>query len=139
MKRLLICAASVAVAAMVVAPASAGSVQRFDTVVSFDGAHDHYFAGARARRAPSGEDFYGHIESSKRKCTVGRRIDVFLADEGPDTKLGSDRSDSNAGWSLYVPLDEVDFTGDYYAKAPRLKLRNGDLCKGDRSNVFDFT
>jgi hypothetical protein len=132
MKLMICCAAAIAIAAAasVVTASGARGGHGFETAVATDGISSHYFTSTKA---PNAEDIYGRIESSKRKCRVGRHIDVFRKVAGPDTNLGSDTSDSNGGWSLMVPLEDLEPASTYYAKAPRLNLANGDFCDRDRS------
>jgi hypothetical protein len=140
MKLTLTCALAGAAAVIGAGVASAGSADRFRTAIAIDQITPHYFAptSRAARGDPNGYDFIGHVESTRARCTRGRKITLYRLAPGPDPKLGYDFSDSNGGWSLYLPADE--FTGDaHYAKAAKLKLRNGDVCRPDRSPNFTPT
>jgi hypothetical protein len=136
-KRLIVIVAIVAALALLVVPASA-SAHRYSTVVSVDGFNDHFYgtrhAGAGqpagARGTLQGYDFFGHLESNKRKCRkAGRRVNLFLVREGNDKRLGFDLSDSNGGWSVF-DRDTAPPSGTYLSKLKPKKIGK-DICKGD--------
>jgi hypothetical protein len=94
------------------------------------------FAGADAEGLFS--RFNGDVDAeAPAKCSKDRKIQLFHKDDGPDTKVGSTRSDSSAFWSLMLETDSL-VEGIYYAKTPTAKFSNGLVCKGDKSNEILF-
>ena len=135
-------AAALAVVALA-APAAAGANQ-IPSAVFVDGYTDHYFnfeGSGTLRRAPNGYDLFGRVEAPSRKCRVNRRVTAYQLNptEGqPPIKLGVDPTSSAANWSVYLALDDFDFDGTFFAKIQKRKLRNGDVCKADRSANVEF-
>ena len=110
--------------------AATGTASAAPTHVFIDGFAPHYFTSTK--RAPDAADVFGRLDSTKQKCVVGRKVNVYFVQSGPDRKLGTDTSDSNGGWSLMILFDDFD-PGDYYAKAPKSVLHDGTVCDADRS------
>ena len=74
----------------------------------------------------------GDVNSPSRKCSANRKVRVYEFRKGPDVLRGADVSDSRGNWFVRRP-DYQPVSGDYYAKTPKKKLRNGDVCAADRS------
>jgi hypothetical protein len=109
------------------APASAG--QNYQTEVVLEG-------GSPQSEGSNFIDLYGTVSAEgPSKCDRDRFIGVFVADSGPDLKLGSTRSDSGGFWSLTKDGSEIQ-PGEYYARAPKLRLANGSVCLADKSDFF---
>ena len=85
-----------------------------------------------------GEDLVeGFVTSPSRKCWLGRRVDIFQNTEGgPPEKLGTAFADSNEHVTLRGQID-IAPPGELFAKAPKLELRRGKVCKADRSPILD--
>ena len=73
--------------------------------------------------------FHGTVSSSRGSCAAGRTVKLFREKSGPDTLLGTDKSDAKAKWS--IPIGKKLISGSYYAKAPAK-----GKCKPAKSNVI---
>lgn len=73
--------------------------------------------------------FHGSLKSSRNACTTNRTVKLFRKKSGPDTLLGTDKSNANGKWS--IPIGKRLISGSYYAKAPA----QGN-CKSDKSKVL---
>lgn len=60
--------------------------------------------------------FHGTLQSGNSICATNRTVKLFREKSGPDTLLGTDRSDAKAKWS--IPIGKRLTSGSYYAKAP---------------------
>jgi hypothetical protein len=121
--------AAILAAGALAAPASAD--QAYDTEVSFDG-------GAPQSEGSNFIDFFGTVAAKgPSKCDRDRFVQVFVRDI-QDRKFGSTRSDSGGFWSLTKDGSQIQ-PGSYYARAPKLKLANGSVCRADRSDEFLLT
>jgi hypothetical protein len=126
-----------ATAAFATATALAGAHSNSaPTQVVIEGSYSHYFGPPKA---PDAIDLYGRVLSPRHTCAVDRRLNVFRDDPGADTKLGHATSDSNGGWSFMIPLEDVDFSRDYYATAPKRKLPHHKSCHADTSDPFTMS
>lgn len=110
MKRLLSLTCLVALLALCMGGAAVGA-STFDTrlTISFSRA--------------SGGQFSGEVKSPKHACFAGREVTVYRKRQGRDRAIGSDASNRSGTWKLN-PAGQVR-AGDYYAKAPSLRLRSG--------------
>jgi hypothetical protein len=73
--------------------------------------------------------FHGTLKSSKSACATNRTVKLFREKPGPDTLLGTDKSNAKAKWS--IPLGKKLVAGSYYAKAPAK-----GSCKAAKSKVL---
>jgi hypothetical protein len=73
--------------------------------------------------------FHGSLKSSRSACTTSRTVKLFRKKSGPDTLLGTDKSNANGKWS--IPLGKKLTPGSYYAKAPAK-----GSCRSDKSKVL---
>jgi len=73
--------------------------------------------------------FHGTVKSGKSACSTGRTVKLYREKSGPDTLLGTDKTDSKAKWS--IPIGKKLISGSYYAKAPAK-----GKCKPAKSNVI---
>jgi hypothetical protein len=60
--------------------------------------------------------FHGTLQSHKGACMTNRTVKLFREKSGPDKRLGTDRSNAKAKWS--IPIGKRLTSGSYYAKAP---------------------
>ena len=133
MRRLVVLVAVLAVGASAALATGAGAERRAATELTFD-----FFCGSGfcsdVLGLPVGDDwlFMGQVESPKRACRVDRRVAVFEKLDGPDKKMGSDRSNSRGTWLVRRP-DYTTTTSVWYAKTAKKKLARGKRCKPDRS------
>ena len=79
--------------------------------------------------------YAGEVDSQVRACRVNRKVKLFERIKGDDILRGADWSDSRGHWFVRRP-DYDSVTGTYYAFAPKKRLRSGDVCAPDRSNVL---
>ena len=126
--------------------ASAGGVQRFETEVTFEAARE--LGGgptcrgvpcpvrARGATAPVEILFYGRVRSTNNRCLRLRRVNVFVKRPAGAERIGYDASDNNGTWALIRSSEGLSPSDTYFAKAPRKKLPNGNICKPDRSPDF---
>jgi hypothetical protein len=121
-------AAGLALAALGPSVSSAGN-QRIPTTVLME----------EVTSDGDGEDLIeGAVVSPNRKCVLGRRVDIFeQAVEGPPIKLGTAFADSNEHLTLRGQI-EINQTGRIFGKAAKVKLRNGKVCKADRSAILEI-
>jgi hypothetical protein len=75
--------------------------------------------------------FHGTLKSGKSACTTGRTVELFREKSGPDTLLGTDKSNAKTKWS--IPLGKRLTSGSYYAKAPAK-----GKCKPAKSKVLSI-
>ena len=73
--------------------------------------------------------FHGTLKSSKAACATGRTVKLFRQKAGPDTLLGTDKSNAKTKWS--IPIGKKLTSGSYYAKAPAR-----GSCKPAKSKVL---
>lgn len=73
--------------------------------------------------------FHGTLKSSKSACATNRTVKLFRKKSGPDTLLGTDKSNAKTKWS--IPIGKRLLSGSYYAKAPRK-----GSCKAAKSKVL---
>lgn len=59
--------------------------------------------------------FHGTLKSSRSACATNRTVKLFRQKSGPDTLLGSDKSNAKTKWS--IPIGKRLTSGSYYAKA----------------------
>ena len=74
--------------------------------------------------------FSGQVSSPSMACVGDRKVSVFRKRQGPDRKLGGDRTDSGGDW--FVPYDKSVGESKYYARVKALDLGGGDKCQGYR-------
>jgi hypothetical protein len=86
------------------------------------------------RAGPAQDIFRGRVFSARENCRSNRRVAVFRRHKGPDTRIGSDRSEDNGRW--LVDVEGHAAPGRYYARAPRKDLGGGDFCEADRSRTI---
>jgi hypothetical protein len=115
---------SLAVIGVVVIGASSVRAASFGSRVTI-----HFDAAGAAR-----DVFRGRVFSPSESCRSKRRVVVFRRHHGPDTRIGSDRSEDNGRWS--VDVEGHAAPGRYYANAPRRDLASGNFCEGDRSRTI---
>jgi hypothetical protein len=72
--------------------------------------------------------FHGTLRSSKSACATSRTVKLFRKKAGPDTLLGTDKSNAKTKWS--IPVGKLT-PGSYYAKAPAK-----GSCKPAKSKVL---
>lgn len=75
--------------------------------------------------------FHGTLKSSKSACATGRTVKLFREKSGPDTLLGTDKSNAKTKWS--IPIGKRLTSGSYYAKAPAK-----GSCKPAKSKVLSI-
>jgi hypothetical protein len=75
--------------------------------------------------------FHGTLKSGRSACATGRTVKLFREKSGPDTLLGTDKSNAKTKWS--IPIGKRLTSGSYYAKAPA-KGR----CKPAKSKVLSI-
>jgi hypothetical protein len=75
--------------------------------------------------------FHGTLKSAKSACATGRTVKLFREKAGPDTLLGSDKSNAKTKWS--IPIGKRLISGSYYAKAPAK-----GSCKPAKSKVLSI-
>jgi len=75
--------------------------------------------------------FHGTLKSSKGACATGRTVKLFREKSGPDTLLGTDKSNAKTKWS--IPIGKKLVSGSYYAKAPAK-----GSCKPAKSKVLSI-
>jgi hypothetical protein len=75
--------------------------------------------------------FHGKLKSDKGACATGRTVKLYREKSGPDTLLGTDRSNAKAKWS--IPIGKRLTSGSYYAKAPAK-----GSCKSGKSRVLSI-
>jgi hypothetical protein len=73
--------------------------------------------------------FHGTLKSGKSACATGRTVKLFREKSGPDTLLGTDKSNAKTKWS--IPIGKRLVSGSYYAKAPAK-----GSCKPAKSKVL---
>jgi hypothetical protein len=129
-RALLLLLATVAATAIT---ATADARLRVPTEVTF-----YIFCGNGICQFDVGNDWIygGDVNSNSHKCSANRKVRVFEIRKGPDLLRGSDVSDSRGHWFVRRP-DYKPVSSDYYAKAPKKKLRNGDVCAADRSPIVE--
>jgi hypothetical protein len=80
-----------------------------------------------------GSVFSGTVSSPRSGCVPNRLVKLYSKDEGPDTFLGSDRTDQNGEWEETAPFS-AGLT--YYAKVTRRDIGSAGhdhICRADRS------
>ena len=85
--------------------------------------------------------YHGKVKSDFQRCMRNRRVALFERRQGPDRKVGGDRTNRRGRWEVRVPLDELEPQDQFYAKARRkLHIVSGDgyVCRGDRSRTRTF-
>jgi cysteine-rich repeat protein len=86
---------------------------------------------------PTNNVFKGRVSSSKDRCEPGRTVVVFRVVDGPDERVGSDRTDSAGRWRLaYNPQSD-----DYYAKVRSKDIGPGahrHICKAIKTSTFNI-
>src|SRR4051794_20956521 len=85
-----------------------------------------------------GELFAGEISSPKGGCVGGRKVKLFLKQNGNQNSLGGDKTDSKGKFKIELsggPLQE----GKYYAKVKQDRLGNGDVCLKKQSGYVKVT
>jgi len=85
--------------------------------------------------------YHGKVKSEARQCVRNRRVVLFERREGPDAKVGSDRTNRRGKWKVKVPVADLEPQDRFYAKARRkLNIVSGDgyVCRGDRSKTVTF-
>ncbi len=75
--------------------------------------------------------FHGTLKSGKSACATGRTVKLFREKPGPDTLLGTDKSNAKTKWS--IPIGKKLISGSYYAKAPAK-----GSCKPAKSKVLSI-
>lgn len=75
--------------------------------------------------------FHGTLKSGKSACATGRTVKLFREKSGPDTLLGTDKSNAKTKWS--IPIGKRLISGSYYAKAPAK-----GSCKPAKSKVLSI-
>ncbi len=75
--------------------------------------------------------FHGTLKSGKSACAVGRTVKLYREKSGPDTLLGTDKSNAKTKWS--IPIGKRLTSGSYYAKAPAK-----GSCKPAKSKVLSI-
>src|SRR3954452_14368907 len=98
-------------------------------------------AGAATNSTVTIEDFvsgspsymYGFVKSPKKACKNNRKVTLYYKDAGPDTKVGSDKTEPGKGDSYVWKVKSKFIGGKYYAK-----IVQEDGCEGDTSKVFDL-
>jgi hypothetical protein len=73
--------------------------------------------------------FHGTLKSGRSACSTSRTVKLYREKSGPDTLLGTDKSDAKTKWS--IPIGKKLISGSYYAKAPAK-----GKCKPAKSNVI---
>jgi hypothetical protein len=79
--------------------------------------------------------FYGQSKSHKASCENGRRVTLFLKQDGKDEKVGSDKTGPGKGDSegVYVINAGIVVVGaTYYAK-----VEPKGNCDGDKSKTVE--
>jgi hypothetical protein len=116
MRRLFPAAVAAAVLATSVGAASAAPL--YDTKLSINYSH-------------SSKSFSGRVKSSLGACAVGRKVTVYRKQGGNDPSVGSDSASASGSWRVRPSRIVV---GDYYAKAPTVRLRsNHGTCRAATS------
>ena len=73
--------------------------------------------------------FHGKLNSSKSACARHRKVKLYREKAGPDTLLGTDKSNAKAKWS--IPIGKRLTSGSYYVKVPAK-----GSCKPAKSKVL---
>jgi hypothetical protein len=80
--------------------------------------------------------WYGNIQSPKDECRPRRTVKLFEKVTGADTLLGSDKTASDSGYTIYTDGYPPP-NGTYYTRVTRKNIgRRGHhhICLADRSN-----
>lgn len=79
--------------------------------------------------------FFGTVSPPRAGCVPNRLVKLFQKDAGPDTFLGSDRTDQQGDWQVNTPAaDDL-----YYAKVTLKDIGGAGhdhICRADRSPDF---
>jgi len=108
------------VAALALAGGTGG--QRFQSQVTINFTESKSFFG-----------FHGKVKSERERCERRRRVAVWWKRAGPDSFIGSDKTDERGKWVVNLELVAVNQT--YYAKAKGKEIPAG-TCKRARSEDF---
>jgi len=75
--------------------------------------------------------FHGKVTSGRSACVGGRTVRLFRKKAGPDTVLGTARSNAKGKWA--IPIGRLRSGASYYAKAAA-KGR----CRAAKSRVLNI-
>jgi hypothetical protein len=122
MKRTLIAVAALVACACLAATALAVAKKPANTSITIEG--------------QGGAFFSGEVNSSKRKCANGRKVNLYKQkgsspDTSKDTKVGSDIAQANNNTYQWATGDDSVHSGKYYARTAKL-----DGCKTAQSQTL---
>jgi hypothetical protein len=121
MKRVATLATAMAAAGLIAGEAGAGGVQKVPTTLTGE------FCTIDCPPYVDEWLFAGEVESPRRACRVGRRVEVHQQLKGADRRLGYGFSDSRGRWFVSAP--EPDGPLSFEAAAPKKKLGKSRVCK----------
>jgi hypothetical protein len=124
MRRWVLAFLVVAISALTVSAVQA-STHHFKSKVAIKGTGDCKKRGCLA--------FNGTVRSPHDACERKRTVKVFLK-EDPETWHWKGETDPAGDWSITITY-VVD--SDYFAKVKKRVLGSGNVCKGDRSDLFN--
>jgi hypothetical protein len=78
----------------------------------------------------------GNVTSPKAQCEPNRKATVRKSRQGPDRKLGTDRSGGDGWYTVTTP--NTITSGEYYAKIAKRDI-NAGVCAAAKSNTTTIT
>ena len=83
----------------------------------------------------TGSNWIGQVKSSKSSCENGRKVTIYRVEDGKDTKIGKDKTQSGKGDTegVFFVTHQAAPAGKYYAK-----VEPKSDCDGDKSKVFEI-